>query len=205
MDAKQITYPCNTTKDWKGRTLQFARLTIPGEYWDSYLYSSKLYLFGLNSDIAIIQWKQLIMSLNIHDDLLFALQCAFTNSEWLYGPKFRILFRDREIRELIQRKFQRLSAIDLVADRSQLQNAKTSHQEFHQTFPFNDLYIYRSFIYTSSSDGIFYDPINSGARTSRRMNPSRLWDCPSVSISASYSNMAAATGPEGLYRISVRL
>ncbi len=181
--------------------MQPVKLTIHGEFWDSHIYSSQLHLFGMDSSVTTIDWNRLVSSLNVGDDLVFALQCAFTNSEWLYGPKFKILFRDREIRDLIRSKFDRLSAISLTADRNLLANSRVKKHAFNHPFPFTDLTIYKQHVYSSSLEGICFDRLTAGKRIPLSNNPNRLWDCPTLSIAASFSNLATATGTEGLHKV----
>ena len=40
--------------------MSFLKLTIHGDFWDSYLYGGQLYLFKSDGDISIVSWKKLI-------------------------------------------------------------------------------------------------------------------------------------------------
>ena len=93
--------------------MQPLKLIIPGKYWDTQIYSGKLYLFGISGQLVTIDWERLISSWNISNNLKLALICAFLRSDYLYGEDLNFLFKDDEIKNVVEKKFKSLSDMDL--------------------------------------------------------------------------------------------
>jgi len=43
--------------------MQSIKISIEGDYWDSYIYMGRLYLWTFNNDLLIVNWNQLISSI----------------------------------------------------------------------------------------------------------------------------------------------
>jgi hypothetical protein len=178
--------------------MQALKLTIEGEYWDSQIYSGRLYLFHVDGSVATIDWERMVSEWNVDPDLRIALLCAFSHSDYLYGRQLRVLFGDPEIKQVIQRKFERLKEVELTADQIVLTRYRTSMQDSPFPFPHSDCHVYRRRFYVSSQRGITSSGCGQQSKHGISPRSATLWDCPVLSI-AMYSNtIAMAAGEEGL-------
>jgi hypothetical protein len=89
--------------------MQTLKFVIHGSYYDSQIYSGRLYLWSNEGSIITIDWDRLIESVEIESRLKLALRCAYVQSEYLYGKDFKVFFQDEEIKKVLQQKFSELS------------------------------------------------------------------------------------------------
>ena len=95
-------------------------LSIAGQYWDSFIYRGRLYLFGLDGSVRTILWDKLIEQVvSVPEDRL-AVECAFLRGDYLYGDKWSLLFNDPDIKDLIRKKFDQMAAQKLMLDSASL-------------------------------------------------------------------------------------
>src|SRR3989442_9425519 len=94
-------------------------LIIPGQYYDSQIYSGYLYLWTRDGSILTIDWNPLIQSLEVESRLQLALRSAFQRSEYLYGDQFNVFLDNQEIRQVLASQFDDLSKsqIEISLDR----------------------------------------------------------------------------------------
>ena len=135
--------------------MQAIKLTIPGEFWDSYLYEGLLYLFLLDGSVKSYRWDDLSSALLIAEPERLAFDIAFQQSSLLYQDSQARLASDREIKTVIFDKFSRLSRVNLVAGRNALDSILYRQQDNIFPFPHTDIEIYNKKIYVSSKAGIF--------------------------------------------------
>jgi len=183
--------------------MQPLRLLIPGRYWDSHIYAGRLYLFGLEGDIRSIDWDSLIGKWNIRDELKIALVCAFLRSDYLYGQDLQDLFQDREIRNIIARKFRDLAEENLYATPRQLSHHIIGHQDNPCPFPHADTEIYHQNLYVGGPSGLVRTTCNKKRKYPISTRPEKIWDAPVLGISASYGSIALAAGEEGLFELDI--
>lgn len=87
-------------KDKMGGNVKIAKITIMGNYWDSYIYRDCLFLFDMSKNINIYDWS--IIVLNEHSsETYLGLKCAFLNSDYLYKVRDFNLFIDNDFRKLV--------------------------------------------------------------------------------------------------------
>ena len=183
--------------------MQAVKLVIPGRFWDCQLYSNRLYLFGVDGAISTYRWDTIVRSFGVPERLKLALECAFTRSDYFYGSKWKLLFADKEIRDVIKKKFEDLSLIQLEVDQPQLAEARVRTQDNRFPFPHTDCTVYNNHLYCSSQKGIYYNALAGERALPIRRAPDRLWDCPIMSLAASYYSLATAAGADGLFRLSL--
>ena len=183
--------------------MQPVKLLIPGRYWDSHIYAGRLYLFGLDGDIRTINWKPLIEEWNTRDELRLALTCAFLRSDYLYGLNLQALFHDREIRDIIARKFKNLAKENLQATLVQLANYTIGHQNNPCPFPHADTEIYYENLYVGGPSGLVRLACNKRTKYPVSTRPEKKWDAPVLGLSASYGSLALAAGEEGLFELDI--
>src|ERR1700721_878152 len=85
------------------------RLTIPGKFWDSQLYSGTLYLFGMSGSLWTLDWGELVAGIKIPEGLRVAADLALRGNQRLYEIGAQLLLRDPEIRGVLENKFRALS------------------------------------------------------------------------------------------------
>lgn len=183
--------------------MQAIKLVISGKYWDSQIYMGRLYLFGLEGDLRVINWDSLVDEVRISENLRYPLFVTFVNGNEFYSRAIQRLLQDEDIKEVLLKKFRELSEHDIFITNSVLNRLTTWHRTSPFPFPHSDSLIYARYLYTVGRSGVF------GARCGRSLTKpvsaqvTRYWDCPVLKASASYSNVALAAGNEGLYELGV--
>ena len=183
--------------------MQAIKLTIPGEFWDSYLYEGLLYLFLLDGSVKSYRWDDLSNALSIAESERLAFDIAFQQSSLLYQDSQARLVNDREIKRIIFDKFSRLSNINLIAEKNALNTILYREQDNIFPFPHTDIEIYSQKMYVSSKMGVFKSSCSRKNKFPISKRSDRIWDCSSLSISASYGNLAIAAGGEGIYEVEI--
>lgn len=183
--------------------MQPLKLVIPGRFWDSLLYSGRLYLFTTRGELVVVNWDQLVSGIRVMEPERLALRCAFQRSDYLYGGRWGLLFEDREIREAIERKFNSLATAELQISADHLRESTVSRQANPFTFPHTDCTIYYGEMYAGGTDGLFSAAFDEEGDAVVTHRATRLWDAPSLSIAAGWRSLAVAAGSEGLYEVGI--
>lgn len=178
--------------------MQPVKITISGRYWDSYLYSGSLFLVQRDGGLTVVNWDSFIDSIPIDDDLAMPLECAFKRSDYLYNSEVNKILIDREIKEVVVDKFERLSLKGFYFERL---NSVVGTRDNPFSHPNSDLTIYKNKMYVSSQSGLYSARFDKKLRYRYSRNVEKLWDCPTLAISALYSTLAISTGDEGLFEI----
>lgn len=179
--------------------MQPLRILISGEYWDTQIYKGRLYLFGKNGDIRVVNWDKLIGEWRVEEPLRLAMQCAFSQSDYLYGTQWSLFFSDSEVRKLIQSKFERLATFDLQVSSKTLEACTVGRQDNQFPFPHADSTIYAETMYVASRNGVIGAKCNKKNKFPISTRLQKTWDCPVNAIAASYNTLALAAGDEGLF------
>ena len=179
------------------------KLTIPGHYWDSYIYEGRLYLFGLKGDIRTINWDTLIGTWNIDKSLQLALECAFLRSDFLYGFKMQRMVQDDEVRHIIRQKFQKLGKKTLGISTRRLAKHEVGRQDNPCPFPHSDCELYRRNLYVAAPSGVVRATATGRTKFPISTRVEKKWDAPVHRVSASWGSLALAAGQEGLFELSL--
>ena len=183
--------------------MQPLKLTIPGQFWDSYIYSGRLYLFGMEGSIVTIDWDNLIESWKIQENLRLALECAFQRSDYLYGHSLERMFSDSEIRNLVRRKFVQIAETSLSLSRKQFKEFSIGEQDNPCPFPHSDCEIYYQEIYISAPSGVVNASANKRTKFPISTRVKKKWDAPVYGLSTSWDSLALAAGEEGLFELEL--
>ncbi len=183
--------------------MQPVKIAILGNYWDSQIYSGRLYLFKLDGSLTIIDWDRLIAEFPIEDELKIALECAFKNSEYFYGQNFKRFFADKEVKNVVEKKFIKLGDKELVLNEKDIYKYVISEKNNPLPFPHSDVTLYKNHIYSSSRDGLYCTTIGKKLKYGFNRNIKKKWDAPAISISALYKSLAIAAGDEGLFELKI--
>lgn len=179
--------------------MQPVKITIPGKFWDTFVYKGRLYLFGLDGDIRTLSWDQLISEWKVVQKAKIALVCAFQRSDYLYSAEIRDLIYDDDIRNIMKTKFRILANMNLQIDSATLQKAEVGHQDNPCPFPHADLKIYLDQMYVGAASGLFKGTCNKKTKYPISTKFYKMWDGPVLGLDASYSTIALASGSEGLF------
>lgn len=180
------------------------RILLEGAFFDTQLYAGRLYLWGRDRSLSIVNWDRLVDSIQVPDRLKVALTCAYRRSEYLYGDGRDSVFADAEIKQLLLGKFDALAASPISISKYQLQSFTERQQDNPLPFPHADCTIYGKVIYAGSrSTGLASAPITKSKRTPVGPRAETLWGGPVLGISASYSALALSAGSEGLIEYSL--
>jgi len=183
--------------------MQPVKIRIEGEYWDSFIYKGRLYLFHANGEITSIHWDELIDDWNLHDDIKLAFSFAFNRSDYLYLPDSQILLHDPEIKSVVVQKFSRLADIEFGISRNELENYIKGQQTTPSVFPHSDIEIYKDQLFVASKSGLYRLTCNKKTKYPISTKKNKCWDGSVLSISAAYGSVALAAGNDGLFEYAI--
>ena len=181
--------------------MQPLKLKISGRYWDTQIYQGRLYLFRRDGTILTLDWDRLIEDLPFQGPLKPALRCAFQRSDYLYKMAGTGILHDKEFRSIMIKRFSILEQESINVE--DINRFCLGEQDNRFPFPHADSTIYKRRVYVSSRSGIF--SATCGNRTVHPISTriDKLWDGPVLSLSASYSSLALATGEYGLWEYTL--
>lgn len=182
------------------------KLILEGQFWDSQIYMGMLYLFGIDGRVHTIDWDRLISEFSVPAELSLPMQCAFSRSDTLYESQRNLIHQDPQVREVIQNKFIRLAKHHKTPRVVDWRYYLASTKDSPFPFPHIDATIYMKGFFSASENGVFVIPTGQlQSKSKRGKNPAamKLWDCPVISMDASYGALALAAGPEGLFEFEL--
>jgi hypothetical protein len=180
------------------------RLTIPGRFWDTYVYRGRMYLFGIDGRLEALDWGRLLDVLKIPQNLLISAECAFQRGDYFYGDQWSLLFHDSDMKRVIEGKFSGLSAQKLELADSQIKALSLGCQDSPFPFPHTDLTIYNRRAYACTSKGLFDANCNHRTRYPISSRPEKIWDAAVLCVALLYSAAAVAAGADGLFRLPLK-
>lgn len=183
--------------------MQTVKITLLGKFWDSQIYMGRLYLFGLEGDLRVMNWDSLAEEIRIPSYLHYPFIASFIKGNELYSPENRELLQDAEIKNVLLKKFAGLAEHPITIDEGNLKRLTIWHHLSPFPFPHTDSLIYARHFYTVGRSGVFSARCGSSLKKPVNVDATKLWDCPVLNASASYSNMALAAGNEGLFELGV--
>lgn len=183
--------------------MQPVRLIVPGRYWDTQIYSGRLYLFEDTGCIRTLDWDRVIEEWEIEEYSRLAMNCAFRRGDYLYGEKWDLIFSDAQVKKVLQDKFEALTLRDLELSQRRLKETTIGTQDAPFPFPYADSTIYKHNLYVGSQSGIFRTSCHKRLRYPVSTRPEKKWDAPIMSVSASYDTLALAAGDEGLWELPI--
>lgn len=182
--------------------IQEKKIIIEGSFWDSYIYSNNLLLFGRDQTLRSYSWDKFVNS-HISDVLdNLAYRCAFYQSDFLYGIRERELFNDPEIKKIILNKFNRIR--NIYVDEQDLMPFKTFKFPVELKHLTVDIGVLKNKLYYCDSEGLFFRNIRNNNKTSvvsTRAN--KCWDayiqCMRVN---NYGRIALSASSDGLFEFN---
>jgi hypothetical protein len=183
--------------------VQPLKITISGDFWDCQIYRGRLYLWYMDGSVGTYKWDDLVERTFAGSIDELVLQSAFTRGDYLYGNGLLHLFRDREFKQTLLNKFQKAFQQDMVIGPKDLKKYEYSKQENPISELPTDTCIYNNKLYALIDSGLYSTDVHSTAKYGISKKVEKLWDCPLISIKASYQSLAMAGGDEGLFRLSL--
>jgi hypothetical protein len=174
------------------------KLTIPGKFWDTQLYSGRLFIFDCSGGIFTVNWNNYIDErFEALDNLQLAAHVCFLESDLFYTDSSQKFLANNEIKEIVVNNFELLAQLNLTLE---LTGRNVTHINSHLPFPHADSGVYYSKLYVGLNSGVYSVSCN-GLGSARKST--RLWDCPTLGISPSnyWSSIAIAAGNQGLYEM----
>jgi hypothetical protein len=178
-------------------------MRVPGEFWDTQIYSGRLYLFGIDGSITTLDWDRLTENFAVPEPLRLAFDCAFRYSHYLYGDRWASFFNDPEVVPLLLSKFARLREIPFDVTRLAFDRAILKTQDNPFPFPHADATVFDSVLYVGSRDGVYRSGIPKKRVYPVQRKAMRVWDGNVVGIAAAYRTLALAAGGDGLFQHNV--
>ncbi|MGH7941481.1 MAG: hypothetical protein ACREFR_10470, partial [Limisphaerales bacterium] len=182
------------------------RLILEGQFWDSHLYMGTLYLFTRDGLVHTIDWDRLVSEFPVPDNLALPMQCAFSRSDNLYETQRDLIQQDPQVSEVIQNKFARLANHHKTPRVADWRYYLVRTQDTPFPFPHLDATIYMKGFFSVSENGVFVTStlkMESARGKAKGLAAKKMWDCPVVSVDASYGALALAAGPEGLFELEL--
>lgn len=178
---------------------------IPGEYWDSQIYSGELIIFDDSGALHRISWREIIDELaETNSSVQTAIRVAFSDSDLFYNQKVRKILFDPAISQPIKNQLKDLAELEIPhIRRSRHWKIEESPFEFLST----DTDIYYGQIFACGDEGLFSSSkSNIGAARSHREKVHKYHDASFLQIRASDSHtaIAAAAGDDGLFEFAYR-
>lgn len=183
--------------------MQPITLTIHGDYWDSFIYKGKLYIWAYSEELTIYDWDQIVdflaakYSLEVYED---GLHFSFKNGRSFYEsyPEDKKPFlRDQLIH---------LSTIQLELSQTEISRFRCATLE--NPFPelATDIEIFKDVIYGGTDSGLYKVHIEDDDLTfDVGRQSTKIWGETEV-IRLKISNagrVALSTGPDGLFEYRI--
>ncbi len=186
--------------------MQTIKLVLPGSYYDSQIYAGRLYLWCEDGSLLVLNWDKLVDRVisKVGDHLKFATHCGLRKGSYLYGNEWRLFALDNEMRGLLLARFAELAQSPIELSTDDVNYARVQQQNNPFVFPHADILIYYSQFYVGSSAGLQVSKEISDLELLNH-SPTKIWDGPTLSLAASYHNIAVAAGTEGLYESNISL
>ncbi|HXC34246.1 MAG TPA: hypothetical protein VNV43_00110 [Candidatus Acidoferrales bacterium] len=180
------------------------KLILEGQFWDSHIYRGKLYLFTLDGCLHTVDWDRLVSEFIVPDDLALPMQCAFSRNDSLYETQRDPVQQDPQVREIIQNKFVQLGKHHQTPRLADWRRYLISTQDSPYPFPHIDATLYSNGFFFVSENGVHVISTKQlEAKGKKKWKAAKLWDCPVISLDASYGGLAMAAGPEGLFEFEL--
>ncbi|MCJ8154125.1 hypothetical protein MKJ01_10175 [Chryseobacterium sp. SSA4.19] len=186
--------------------MQPVKIKIDGNYFDCQIYSGRLYLWTFDGDLKIINWNALINSLIKNDRDKIVMNFCFLDGNYLYKSSLIELFKDRDFRKLLLKKFARVEEKKFIVTEKMLSKFTMGVQNTPLNLIPTDTEIYSNKLYFINEMGLFSASANRQKSEKYLVSsrPTKLWDCNLFSIKANkYPQIALSGGDEGLFEYNI--
>lgn len=176
--------------------MQALELRIPGQYWDSFLYDDRLYLFTRDGGIETYSWDRLVAGMGWSaDQRPIATQFLTRGKAW-YASGMQQLLRSPATRTHFHEVIETLSGHRALS-RAQLQKLQLAATDA-ALFPHNDIEVYYNTLNIAGTGGLVTSPLSA-----THLDFRQVADVPALRLTGSYGTLAIAAGSEGLWELPV--
>lgn len=179
------------------------KIRITGDFWDSFAYSGKLYLWDTNNDLTVVDWERFMANLfETHQNV--ALLYAFQRGDLLYGEIKTLAFKDKDFVSLLKTKFAALESKRFEFSLADLAKYITARRSSPFRSPCTDLDIYNNAILGLTDDGLHRATVGRNLKYFVSTRPRKLSDLSGYSVRIKSNSIAISAGDEGLFEYSMR-
>ncbi len=182
--------------------MNIARLFIPGRFEDAYIYMGRLVVLTENKTIRVYNLDQIVADLEEQYPATIPVPTLmFSRNDWLAGPQFISLMRNKNVAQDIFSAFKIFS--DQVIDLGQfIRPGMFSEQDLHiSATVFLDMHIYSARLYLGADNGFYSINIDWENPLPELLYSSKnkKLDANCFNISARYGTVNASCGDDGLF------
>lgn len=184
--------------------MQPVKIVIHGDFIDCQIYRGRLYLWTLSGELKVYDWDDLAGSFVKNEIDRIAFNLCFIDGNYLYKSELVDLFKDGEFKNVLLKKFQRVTSRNYQISLNEADKYLFGEQDTPGNSIPTDTEIYSNTLYYINDAGFF----RSGAHKPRGTNPvssrpKKLWDCNLLTIKANkYPQIALSGGSEGLFEFN---
>jgi hypothetical protein len=186
--------------------MQPVKINIEGNYFDCQIYSGRLYLWTFDGDLKVIDWNALVNYLIKNQRDKIVMNFCFLDGNYLYKSSLIELFKDKDFRKLLLKKFAGIEKKNFKIPEKLLQKFTLGVQTTPMNIIPTDTEIYSNNLYFINEKG-FYSASANRAKSEKYLvssRPKKLWDCNLFSIKANkYPQIALSGGDEGLFEYNI--
>ncbi|RZJ44150.1 MAG: hypothetical protein EOO19_12235, partial [Chryseobacterium sp.] len=186
--------------------MQPVKISIKGDFYDCQIYRGRLYLWTFDGDLKVYDWWQIVNSLIKTETDKIAMTFCFLDGNYLYKQSLLELFKDKDFRKLLLRKFDRINNKSFNISEKQIEKFLIGNQETPTGILPTDTEVYSNKLFFIHEQGLF----TSSAHRERSekylvsSRPVKLWDCNLLSIKANrYPQLALSGGDDGLFELNM--
>lgn len=185
--------------------MQPLKISLKGDFYDCQIYRGRLYLWDFEGALKVYDWTSIVQSLVKKETDKIALTFSFLDGNYLYKSSLIELFKDKDFKNLLLKKFKRVENKTFEITKKQLVKFQIGEQESPTGILPTDTEIYSNQLYFIHEKGLFS---SSAHRTKTQKylvssRPTKLWDCNLLSIKANkYPQIALSGGDEGLFELN---
>ncbi|RNI31957.1 hypothetical protein EFA69_05470 [Rufibacter immobilis] len=181
------------------------KISIKGDYYDCQIYRGRLYLWDFDGGLKVYDWTSIIQSLIKKETDKIAFTFSFLDGNYLYKSSLIELFKDKDFKQLLLKKFQRLENKIFEITQNKLEKFLIGEQETPTGILPTDTEIYSNQLYFIHDEGLFSGSVHRAKSEKYPVSsrPVKLWDCNLLSIKANkYPQIALSGGDEGLFELN---
>jgi hypothetical protein len=173
-------------------------IRIPGDFWDSHIYSGRLFVFGADKSLLKLDWRSLIATHQDFETLNIAAHGIMVDAGFFYSEEAKLFLSDEVVLERVRSCFSNIQGLAVDVNVSALEKVSQTDSPFPNLH--TDCEIYHHKIYGGMPEGLYL------ATSTKDEGASKLWDAGVYGLRASdnYGSVAIAAGGEGLWEFSIK-
>ena len=135
--------------------MQPLKISLLGNYYDCQLYRGRLYLWTFEGELRIYDWDQIVEKVIERNGDWLTFLYGFKDGRYLYNSKTKRLFEDKEIKEIVIRRYSTSCRRKHVLTEKDVEDCLIGRQSTPSSSLPIDTEIYNSVLYYSTEKGLF--------------------------------------------------